>query len=466
MIAKKHDLKVMYENHADMQELGIQLFCGSREYPDTIPVQNYNFMHYLTYPEPLQKNIHTDRGDFQCKDSSTQIYTYLREETQKAQIQHMNPFRARYNTNNDCFLYVRVTDAAIYALAIEYYFKSLQTIPFDHLYIYSDDPKHPFIEVLRKIYPNNTVLHDFDEKRALQFGSTNKHVVLAHDCLSALIGYLSYSSDVYYPKYERMCFGVMFCIPGFRMIDMQIPSYTTYNNGRLCNQVIRNICTSMIAKKHNLKVIYANQDVIQDMGIKLYSGSGNYSDIASVMEYNFFHYLTMPNSLQKNIDTNHGYFQTKEITNHIYNYLQEKEQRTHMIAMNPFKARYGANNDCFIHMRLDDVVQWNPGTEYYSKALNNIQFDHLYIGSDDFTHPFVAEICKMYPNTTLLHEYDEKRTIQFGSTNKHVILSHGSFSAIIGYLAYYSTVYYPKYEKMWHGDMYSIPGWNMVDKTQ
>lgn len=182
------------------------------------------------------------------------------------------------------------------------------------------------------------------------------------------------------------------------------------------------------------------------------------------MEYNFFCYLTMSEPLHKNIDTNHGYFQNKEISNHIYNYLQEEEQKTHMQNMNPFKSRYNANNDCFIHMRLDDAAQWNPGAEYYLKALQHIQFDHLYIGSDDFSHPFIEEICNIYPNTTLLQEYNETRTIQFGSTNKHVILSHGSFSAMIGYLSYYSAVYYPKYETIWHGDMFSIPGWIMVDK--
>jgi hypothetical protein len=221
----------------------------------------------------------------------------------------------------------------------------------------------------------------------------------------------------------------------------------------------------MIAKKNDLKVIYANHDTMKEMGIQLYSGNGDYPEIASVMEHNFFHYLTMSEPLLKNIDPNHGYFQTKEISNHIYNYLQEDEQKLHIEFMNPYKGRYNKNNDCFIHMRLDDAAQWNPGVEYYLKSLQDIQFDHLYIGSDEFTHPFVAEICKMYPNTTLLQGYDEKSTIQFGSTNKYVILSHGSFSAIIGSLAYHSTVYYPKYEKMWYGDMYSIPGWNMVDKT-
>lgn len=41
------------------------------------------------------------------------------------------------------------------------------------------------------------------------------------------------------------------------------------------------------------------------------------------------------------------------------------------------------------------------------------------------------------------------------------ILSHGSFSAVIGYLSFFSNVYYPEYElnKIWYGDMFSIDNW-------
>jgi len=35
------------------------------------------------------------------------------------------------------------------------------------------------------------------------------------------------------------------------------------------------------------------------------------------------------------------------------------------------------------------------------------------------------------------------------------------FSYTIGNLAFYSTIFYPKFEtnKMWYGDMFSIDGW-------
>jgi hypothetical protein len=56
---------------------------------------------------------------------------------------------------------------------------------------------------------------------------------------------------------------------------------------------------------------------------------------------------------------------------------------------------------------------------------------------------------------------DEITTFKFASTCKHIILSHGSFSALIGYLSFFSNIYYPEYEanKIWFGDMFSIDNW-------
>jgi len=41
---------------------------------------------------------------------------------------------------------------------------------------------------------------------------------------------------------------------------------------------------------------------------------------------------------------------------------------------------------------------------------------------------------------------------------------HGSFSAIIGYLSFFSQIYYPEFKenKIWCGDIFSIPNWNKI----
>ena len=234
---------------------------------------------------------------------------------------------------------------------------------------------------------------------------------------------------------------------------------TTGNNGRLGNQIIRNLAVSLIAEKHNLKVDYYNKDLINKLGIELFSGSNSYNRIYGLTDNNYF---TIYNSDELNWDLNpnDNYFQTKNITNILYNYLHKDKIKSNIIENNQFKERYTKNNDLFIHIRLSDVARFNPGITYYINAIKNINFDNLYISTDDKNNNMIIELLQLYPSLQLI-EFDEINTFQFGSTCKHVILSHGSFSAVIGYLSFFSNVYYPEYElnKIWYGDMFSIDNW-------
>ena len=234
---------------------------------------------------------------------------------------------------------------------------------------------------------------------------------------------------------------------------------STGDNGRLGNQIIRNLSVSLLAEKHNLKVDYYNKDLINKLGIELFSGSNLYDCIQFLTDDNYF---TIYNSdeLNYNLNPNNNYFQTKEITNFLYNYLHKDEIKSNIIDKNPFKERYTKNNDLFIHIRLTDVAHFNPGITYYVNAIKNIFFDDLYISTDDKDNNMVKELLNIYPSSQFIH-FDEITTFQFASTCKHIILSHGSFSAVIGYLSFFSDIYYPEYEvnKIWYGDMFSIDNW-------
>ena len=61
-----------------------------------------------------------------------------------------------------------------------------------------------------------------------------------------------------------------------------------------------------------------------------------------------------------------------------YNYFILKDL---IIEKNPFKERYQNNNDVFMHVRLGDVPYYNPGLNYYLKALSTLNFNKLYISS-------------------------------------------------------------------------------------
>jgi len=236
----------------------------------------------------------------------------------------------------------------------------------------------------------------------------------------------------------------------------------TKANGRFCNQIFRNIAVSLIAEKCHLMVDYVSIDLIRLLGISLYTeGTNIHADTISLSDNNYMEMYNNAQNITNNLNPNNDFFQTKEISQLIHIYL--KTQKENVILANPFKDRYLMNNDVCIHVRLTDAAQYNPGASYYIQTLASINSDNIIIATDDPTHVIIHEIVKAYPICKILN-LDMIKTIQFASTCRNVILSHGSFSAVIGYLSYYSNVYYPKYDKnrMWYGDMFSIDGWIQI----
>jgi hypothetical protein len=63
---------------------------------------------------------------------------------------------------------------------------------------------------------------------------------------------------------------------------------TTIPNGRLGNQIIRNLALSLLAEKHNLKVNYCNNDIIEQLGIELFSGNNIHNDNQLLNDDNYF----------------------------------------------------------------------------------------------------------------------------------------------------------------------------------
>jgi hypothetical protein len=231
--------------------------------------------------------------------------------------------------------------------------------------------------------------------------------------------------------------------------------------GRLCNHIIRNLAVSLIAEKYDLYVDYSYINSINALGITLYCGKNKYPEKITLNDRN---YMTIYNSstLCHNLNMNGDiYLQAKEIIHLIYQHLRKEEVMRNIIDINLYKDRYKNNNDIFVHIRLGDTRHLNPGLEYYKAVISNISFDHLYIATDDTNDSIINTLKGLYPNSTIVNT-DEVNTIQFGSTCKNIVLSHGSFSSTIGYLSYYSTVYYPSYnriERIWFGDLFEIDGW-------
>ena len=237
-------------------------------------------------------------------------------------------------------------------------------------------------------------------------------------------------------------------------------------NGRFANQVIRNLCVSLIAKKYDLYVDYVSYNEIKELGIDLYIGNNKYDNTIELNDNNFFDILNSNIDLKSNINANNHYFQTRqEISDYLFSYLNTDNIKKNIIEKNQFKTRYNNNNDCFLHIRLTDLEKWNPGYDYYNNLIHDIKPGKIYIGSDDFGHEIIKKLVEKYShNVILLNEYNVFDTIKFGSTNKYIILSDSSLSCIIGYISFYSIVYYPHLHnrRILEAQLF-ISKWNKID---
>jgi hypothetical protein len=230
-------------------------------------------------------------------------------------------------------------------------------------------------------------------------------------------------------------------------------------NGRFCNQLIRCIATSLVIEKHNLAITYSIPLQLASIGLNLFTGEKKWESTIPLTDSNYFDILNCE-KVDKNVDPNGSFFQTREIIQKVCEFICSKKET--IISSNQFSQRYNNNNDCFVHIRLSDASEWNPGFEYYDKAIGQLKYDTLYISSDEPRHPLIRRLADKYQFTII--QYNEVDTIKFASTCKYVVLSHGTFSSCIGYFSFYSDIYYPEYAnlKRWHGDIFSISGWNRV----
>jgi hypothetical protein len=114
-------------------------------------------------------------------------------------------------------------------------------------------------------------------------------------------------------------------------------------------------------------------------------------------------------------------------------------------------------------VRLGDVAQFNPGYNYYDNAIKACGATSGFISSDSPDHPIVTALAEKY-KLEVFHN-NEVNSIMFASTCKHLVLSHGTFSWIMGVLGYFSDVYIPPKHimKQWCGDIFDMPDWKIID---
>ena len=154
--------------------------------------------------------------------------------------------------------------------------------------------------------------------------------------------------------------------------------------------------------------------------------------------------------------------QTREFSYALKYYFDKVKIRLNVIKNNIFKERYDKNNDLYIHLRLGDVEsRFKNIYEYYEKSISKLKFDNGFISSDDVNHNICQKLIQKY-NLKILN-YDEIETIMFASTCNHIVLSGGTFSWLIGFLAFFSkNIYYPTITNKWYGDIFVFNHWRTI----
>lgn len=213
--------------------------------------------------------------------------------------------------------------------------------------------------------------------------------------------------------------------------------------GRFGNKFFRAMALNLLSDKHDVCASYELKEDIESLGLTLNVGSKVFDETFRATDRNFMTLLNK-DCIDKNLKVINDYFQTQEITNEVFRYINQETIKNGIMKKNIFNKRYNNNNDCFIHIRLGDVHKYNPGFSYYDKILQKISYDRIFISTDDKHSKIIKELLEKYQNAVLV-EYSITETILFASTCKFVILSYGTFSAVIGYFSFHSYVFCVKF---------------------
>jgi hypothetical protein len=248
---------------------------------------------------------------------------------------------------------------------------------------------------------------------------------------------------------------------------MVLSESTNIKYGRFANQFIRAMAAHFISK--NLSISAAYPFNMKDfLGIQL-NNVDNIIDKGNIIkidltEDNFIDYINNIISLKDNtlLNLNNIFCQTKEHALKIYDFVNQDVNKGCIIKHNKYSdTMYGKNNHVFVHVRLGDVINNNPGLNYYKEVLSKIKFNNGYISSDSINHPICSQLIDEFKLKPL--SFNEIDTIHFGSMCKYIVLSNGTFSWLIGLLGFSSDIYWPEIKKVWHGDIFDcMPNWKKV----
>jgi hypothetical protein len=238
---------------------------------------------------------------------------------------------------------------------------------------------------------------------------------------------------------------------------------TNNHTARFGNLFLLNMCLHLFSIKYNLKSAYKYEKQFNQLGISFYKGKNTYSRNLLLTDYNFENLLESSVSPQNIIINNNVWFHTRQFCEIIKKYFIEKKLFQNIMQKNYHKNRYGNNNDVFMHVRLGDVTEKTSHLlGYYEKVINSLNFNQGYISSDDINHYICQQL--ILKHKLLVINTSEVETIMFASTCRNIILSGGTFSWLIGFLAIKTEkIFYPDLSEKWFGDIFCFKNWVKIN---
>ena len=238
--------------------------------------------------------------------------------------------------------------------------------------------------------------------------------------------------------------------------------------GRLGNQIIRNVLCSVLARKHNLRFTYSSLREMQALGLDPFvdgTQSHYFAPVMDLTERNYFG-LLQASTLRSNVRPV-GFFQTPDLARFLRRHLQQPDVQAQIARANArYRHRYRNNTDVFVHVRLGDAADAAPPLAYFERALAAVgRYTRGYIASDDLRHPICRRLAENHHLTPLV-DAGPVETLQWASTCRSLVLSAGTFSWLMGALAFHAEhVYHPNTSTLpaWHGDIYVFDDWTRID---
>ena len=223
--------------------------------------------------------------------------------------------------------------------------------------------------------------------------------------------------------------------------------------GRTGNNMIQYVAAKMFSRKNDI-FLNTRPIAFENFGnyfkITENGSGGRYGGTPQVINDSNFQRILNMDAVPRSRYIFDGYFQDRR-------WLEP--YREDILRMFEYDYIQDSGNKVFIHYRIGDIVgDWRMlPLSYYESAMNDLEFEGGYISSDSIDHPNCKHLIDKYG--LIPYSNDPLSTIDFGSRQRNIVLSEGTFSWWMGFLNRGGKVITNERERKWHGDI-NMSYWN------